>query len=437
MHIDKMKNFAAIGSSMVADKFTISCKVGMGSKTKIIDSVCSNTGIVIQLRIPDIPNMALEYTSPLSYYHNVKGIIAQGEKYLKELDLQILAGLWLAVYKHFDLISTKDQSALMLNAMIRTCGTDVIVSSLLTSFSIDSKNYKLLPKLSLDYNIHKDVTVSLTDTIYNYNKILKDILFPAKTVNAFHSPAVIAALSVNKNKNRMKQKDIEKEIEEKIREFKREAKGLINQLFEKSILSIKFDERLRSIFIGDNLIALDFSKRIQYSQKLKEYNNVDCNRLAEIIEEGKNPYSMLFQLDTDIDSPAVTTKAINKDSSKKESLAERIARVKREQAEELNNSYEAAHPKALDDEKVLAYRQPTLVTEKNYTNGYVETADEIDEAEASGAFSTEMENDYDPIAAIAAELDLLEDVVEEEHIPSQEMIDAMDSDYDIDGDKEE
>ena len=122
----KMYKDSAIRAPYAHNPLHVPSSLRIAKDNETMECVCSYTGTVILLNIPKIKGYAFEYQNPLSIYANVKGILQQGPAYLKLLDTQILAALFITAYRHYDLIEAYSPKAKIsgaaMNAMLRGLG---------------------------------------------------------------------------------------------------------------------------------------------------------------------------------------------------------------------------------------------------------------------------------------------------------------------------
>jgi hypothetical protein len=296
-------NMAKTPSKYITPTLKVSSKISTTGKTDILNSVCSNTGIVMGLVVPSIPGVVLEYTSPLSYFSNVSGLIKQGEKYLSQLETQILAGLWITTYKHYDLIDIAKQNSSMLNAMIRTAGKQILIDSLLLSSFLDVRKANRCPKFSLSYETHKEHSTSFGPALREYTKIINDILFPEYAIQPVKEYETVPVYAISNTSNSKKRRplgpsDIEREIESDIaankRDIaanKREAKELLSIVADNMMIPVPFISLLKTAFTGKNLVSMTDDLRNKMAAKLRTYAHKETERLAKLLEDSKDPYA--------------------------------------------------------------------------------------------------------------------------------------------------
>lgn len=334
---NELRELTAVANTRAAKELKVSTKVKAAVNHETVASVCKLTGIAIELIIPKIPGHVFEYTNPLSIYANVKGIIAQGTEYMTSLDAQVLAGIWLTAYRHYDLVakqSSLSADAVALNAMLRTAGKKILVDSLDLMLHIHSNNCYKLPRFSIDYNAHKEFN-SLGPALQEYNRAIRNVIYPGAESKYAKSKEAVELADIEATKYRddasyvskvaeakakTKLSSAEREYEEQFILNRREAKQILARLTEARTIPALFIMKLKPVFVGKNLVAMAPATRASVSAKLRSYGVVDADRLAEIVEQGHNPYDIFADIDD-----AFATNEANLGSStvaKKRSLKE-------------------------------------------------------------------------------------------------------------------
>lgn len=294
----------------------VSSKLRLAKKHEVMICACTYTGIAIEIGIPSIEGFAFEYQNPLSIYANVKGILSRNHDYLQSLDLQILAGLFITAYRHYDLIEAYDPKGKVngaaLNALIRTAGKDVLVYALEFIKLVNSGNCHKLPSMSLDFAAHKDA-VSMAPAIQNYVKLLRGILDPSsipkadknlrdtvaeKTTNEAirleresflerrGTGTIKSYTGLDRRKN-AKKTDKEREFEERFQRAKKQAKAAVAEIASLGSFSPKFLHLLNSMVSNRNLIAVDNALRNKIILKLEEKPCAATELMARIFRDCK------------------------------------------------------------------------------------------------------------------------------------------------------
>lgn len=326
-------------STANAKTLKVSNKLAITKSNESMQCVCNVTGIIINVEIPAIPNKVLEYLSPFSIFANAKGIIYTGEPYLQQLETQILAGLWITAYRHYDLLSIdKKSNGVILNAMLRTAGKQVLIDSLLFVEHLSMDKANKCPKLSLDYTAHKESS-SIAAVIQEYTKVIRDTLYsPREYVESesFVGGAVYASGSIRKRTKPVGISDIEKEYELLISNNAKTCKILITSLSDNEILPIAFITLLKQACSRKNLSGLNDSLRSKLADKLISRGVDEATRLAKLIKDSKNPYDIFAEVDSALDraSDTVDTVAV---STRRLTMQEILA-AKKDKANTSNNN---------------------------------------------------------------------------------------------------
>ena len=330
------KPLASISAPYASKPLGISKKLSVGKSTEVMPCICDFTGIVLELVIPQIAGTAFSYENPLAKFKNAKGIVQQGENYLKKLDSQILAGLWITVYRNYGLLaesSIKNTNSSILNALLRTAGKDILINSLLFSTYINSSNASRLPAIALDYETHKHSS-SLAPTLQEYTKLLSSILYPPAAKAATAADIELSEIQAFQQAKKAQAKrigrsDVEKAFEEDFAENKRVAKRLIAELADSMAVPSKLIAFLRTITTGRHLVVMDSGLRSNIVAKLKGYKLPQTDKLATIVEESNNPYDIFAKMDEAMveasDSFASVAQATVKPKTIAEILAEKRA----------------------------------------------------------------------------------------------------------------
>jgi hypothetical protein len=351
----RMYKDASISAPYSHQPLHVPNKLKLPRHTDTMECVCSYTGIVISLEVPRIEGYAFTYQNPLSIYANVKGMIQQGISYLHKLDVQVLAGMYITAYRHYDLLEAyspkaKISSAAM-NAMLRTAGKDILVEALDFVNLINSKNCSILPAMSLDYQAHKNA-MNMAPAIKEYIKLLRGILFPEAIPSK--DKALLATVSeenmriterndngiverrgsgsikvyTGKNRRTSTLSEEEQEFEDLFKRNKKQAKLLLHEIEEQMMFSPKFIGALRHIISNRNLIMMSHSFRTQFIEKLEEKPCSVTEEMIKIIRDSENKKDIFGDIDDVAESSAETKEAIESTVSKPMSALERFKAIK-------------------------------------------------------------------------------------------------------------
>lgn len=286
----------AISAPITTKPLRVSTTLRLTQNTANIIAVCETTGICMELAIPAIKGYALTYTNPLALYKNANGLADRGHTYLQSTDTQILAGIFLTIYKHYGLIADSKQSAAEENAILRTAGKDYLVNAILLSKHIHSNNCHALPRYSLDYNSQGKGTGSIAPSLHEYTKLLRKIIFPPAIEE--ENPELAAYYAEQKALQATKKKtlglsDAERAFEEDFKNNKREAKTLVKELHDIPAVPAKLTNFLKMLCNDRNMIVLDADVRSKLLAKMASFPLQQMIRLSAIIKASENPYDIL------------------------------------------------------------------------------------------------------------------------------------------------
>ena len=278
-------------------------KLCLTKQQKVVACYCKVTGIASALIVPAIKGYAFEYVHPLSFRCNCEGLIKQGRDYLKELDQEILAGLFLSTYVHFDLLDLRELTATEANAILCTASKESLIEALELASLFTSKNVVGSPTLTMDWHNLKDQTDANRELTTYIRRLAKDFKTPEATaeerkqmrITVINREAIDRRTStgyIALSSSKVHLSDSEKEFEVSFKEAKKEAKRLINALQTSSVLSAEFISFLKTVNKDRNMVTMSESLRNKVAQKLQDNRHPDAMKLAKIILECANPYDL-------------------------------------------------------------------------------------------------------------------------------------------------
>lgn len=257
-------------------------KIVLGQYNDIAPMVCEKTGIVYALLFPAVPGKTLETISPFASYKTCRSLVQEGAPYLARLSNQQLAGIFLTMADHYDLLRTSGAAtAASSNALLRTVDKSKLIDALLMIETwINSSNAQWIAKLSLIPTpeiIEKGLNYRFTgwlqsavDCVYKPDReSYEDALTIKRTISV---PSVAAA---------------RKEAAQAKREFntwKKGAKDNINTLYTSKIISIKLKTYLTAILDEKTIESASEETINLLAMKLSGLNNEDASELAESIK---------------------------------------------------------------------------------------------------------------------------------------------------------
>lgn len=261
---------------------------------KIVACTCKVTGINSALIMPAIAGYAFEYVHPLSYFSNCQGMIKQGAEYLKQLDQQVLAGLFISAYQHFNLIDLLELTVQEANAILCTASQASLIEALELVPLFTQKNVVASPIFALYWKGLQPQTDANAELTHFVRRLAKDFKTPSATAEE-RKQMQITVLNKTAIERRMKggfvalsstkyvQSDAERDFEEDFKGWKKEAKRLIAALAATGILSDKFISFLKSINEARNMVTMSKTLRVQVADKLVDAKHPDAIKLAKIL----------------------------------------------------------------------------------------------------------------------------------------------------------
>ena len=272
----------------------INPKLCITKQQKVVACSCKVTGINSALVVPAIAGYVFEYQHPLAYFSNCQGMIKQGARYLRELDQQILAGLFISSYQHYGLLDLLELSAQEANAILCTASQASLIEALELVPLFTQQNVVASPIFALYWKglqPQADVNGELTNFV---RRLAKDFKTPSATaeerkqmqITVLNKTAIERRMNggfIALSSSRVTLSDIEKDFEEDFKEWKKEAKRLIAALAANSLLSADFVSFLKTVNKDRNMVTMSKSLREKVSTKLNESSHPDALKLAKII----------------------------------------------------------------------------------------------------------------------------------------------------------
>lgn len=314
----------SITTPSVKQAWKISRRVSTTKSTDCMIAVCDYTGIVINVEVPAIPNKALEYTSPFANFSNAQGMVYQGEKYLQKLDTQILAGLFITCYKHYNLVHTQVHNGILMNAMLRTAGKQTLIDALVFSEHLSGHRANKCPRISLDYDTYKDSNL-FPAVIYEYIKTLRDVLYPPANRRIDDSDDIDTAI-----RKRARRSASETEYENKLATYKKEAKEILSVIIANDYISAPMVALLKQIISKRNLVTMGNELRDKVVSKLLARDIEELTSLANIIKNSKECNTVL-NIDNIESALDRASDHFNTNQVPKKSLAQILAEKKNKQ----------------------------------------------------------------------------------------------------------
>lgn len=279
---ERISSYKERFSSKPEQKRPASKKLVLGQYNDIAPMVCEKTGIVYALLFPAVPGKTLETISPFASYKTCRSLVQEGAAYLARLSNQQLAGIFLTMADHYDLLRTSGAAtAASSNALLRTVDKSKLIDALLMIETwINSSNAQWIAKLSLIPTpeiIEKGLNYRFTgwlqsavDCVYKPDReSYEDAVSLKRTISV---PSVAAA---------------RKEAAQAKKEFnawKKGAKDNINTLYTGKVISLKLKTYLTAILDEKTIESASEETINLLALKLSGLNNEDASELAESIK---------------------------------------------------------------------------------------------------------------------------------------------------------
>lgn len=269
-----LNRLAASLHSKTKQKF--SKRINITADANTMAAVCDITGAVVAVTFPRIKNKVFSYISPLSILANCRGIAQEGKDYMRRLDTQTVAAIFITLAEHYDLLrSQPSDSGAQKNAILRTVAKDILIDGILMIEDfVHSTNCAFIPKLSIIFT---------TDIEQN-------------GVQArFQSWASVAMEAIKKPDleeydGRKKRHTIPYSVSQtkkatvafnkEFRAWKTEAKQTILSMYSAKQISPKLKEFLVAVTSNDNLMHADPAAIDLLCVKLNQLNLESAAKLA-------------------------------------------------------------------------------------------------------------------------------------------------------------
>jgi len=315
--------------------------------------VCKKSGICYELAVPALKDFSLgcksfkhpvlEYDSPLAYWSNVQGFAMQSREYLVALDKQVLAGLVIVAYSHFELIDFSLLSAVEANAVLRTAHEGLLAQMLRLTGRMSAKSAKGLPVLYVEWADCKQLK-SIDGLLQAYYKRLQPYFNEqakeeqrvaerraADTANAYdklmaRQGRTLAGGQYLSAKQTLTEK--EKEFDAQLKLNKKLLKKLAVDLVEAKLITAGLGQLLSDLTVGRTLVAVNEGLRKQLVDKLKGLGAAG-QQAAKILQDSVNPYDVFVRCEAELDRASdLIDQPAGKVPANKLSLAEILARKK-------------------------------------------------------------------------------------------------------------
>jgi len=304
-------------------------------ETKLL-AICSITGIAITLEVPAIPLMALEYENPLSNSKNFLQLASLPFKQLELFEPSILAGLLLAVYKHFELLECPLSSAAQ-NHSLQSVNKEILIDCLKFYSSLTPKQSKLLAHFNLKPKDENELQNStITDVIKAKRAADVLVIYPPAIASflddTYNEIEGIQRFKAAENKKLLNSAILRarKSKEKTQQELLTKGRKLTRALVIENILSDKLVSFLKLLFSSDYLLTAEQELKDRIIKALaKHEGNKNCVDLIKILKDAvfTNKIDSLFSNEDDKEIEQ-ELKEVEVKETKKLSFAEMLAAKK-------------------------------------------------------------------------------------------------------------
>lgn len=265
------EKLAAIRIERNGKPFKLTRKLAILRNAQNLTFTCPLTGIVGQLVLPAIPGFTLINRHPLSQLENARGLAQRGRNYLKQLDSNVLAGLFICLASDYELLSTGAKwNAVQANSILKTVGPGALIEAiLLIEQWVHSNNAIYLPRLSLEPSFEETVS-TMQGRIINWFRLLHDAIVKPDTsiYDANKKPTKTTFASVEKIS--VKNRAIAKQITIERKMFSSVKKILKEEAPKLKSASSKLRNYLLTLSTGNLLLTADPGMLILLTEKLKD-----------------------------------------------------------------------------------------------------------------------------------------------------------------------
>lgn len=253
-------------------------------------STCRITGISLAIELPAIEGFTLELDNPIAMPENFLAIAALPHKTLFSMEAPLLAGIYLAIVKHYELLDCPMPAAQQ-NLQVQKVHPNTLIDSI-KFYAINLEGYPKigsLARFSLEGKDELEPLPSTTaDLIAAQLTRVRSHLFPIvekrELAQIYSEVSRIQQGSADRIAKAILRARKSKASQQT--EGLREARKLIRILKEGKILSDKFLSFLDNLFYQDTLLNAEQETKNRVLVALGKHQNVTCIKLAAIL---KNP----------------------------------------------------------------------------------------------------------------------------------------------------
>ena len=273
--LEKITAYKSTATPHNAAKQKFSTRIVLGKHTDIMPAVCSETGSVVGILFPVIPNKSFTYKSPLAIFANARDIANEGPAFLRKLDAQTLAAILLTLAREYNLFrSAHSDTGAQKNAILRTVERNVLIDAIiLIAGHIHSVNCTIMPKLSLILDVEvadKGIHVRMV----NWLSVLTDMIYrPQADVleeqTEWNHPAPEKQITAPTISRANKEKAA---LRKDFKLWAKTSKDTITAIAAKGSISAKLKSFLLAVLTEDTLTSADPTLISLMCQKLESLN---------------------------------------------------------------------------------------------------------------------------------------------------------------------
>lgn len=308
----------------------------ISNKSIISQLVCSTTGITIGIEVPLLENVSLNYTSPFAEYANCIKIASLSQSELHALPLGLLAGIFLSITKHFNLVHSHDD-ILVTNSLLQTAGLEQLVKGIQLVRNLTDSTASYLNEINLDYEVYKDGTTDFRSPFKAHLDTWRNNLTSNRVVASIANDEGIIRIkgsftpsTLHKTMTKLPQSIKNKENKEEYADKRARAKEAFRVLTI-PLISLNYKklvEFLKPMLIGDNIKAINKETKEKLINRLGQAQMELPIEHQLLISEIINFVLFATKKDIAIDSVSLLETATESFQKPKLSLKELIAQKK-------------------------------------------------------------------------------------------------------------
>lgn len=338
--------------------------------------VCQKTGICFAISIPQLPSLGsyknkasdsnrdsnrdkedkkafswhmpiLEFSSPFSYWSNVKAVLQAPREYLLEADKKLIAGVFIAALDHYDLLESGLLQATELNAIFCLAESHTLINLMGWLGKLTDKKAMDLPRLLVDWqDVRANGAKAVEKLLSNYTMRLKphfneqekeeqriQAIRASQTQAAYErilsrQGRTLAGGQLLSGKQTLAHH--EKEFEARLQQNKKRLKVIAGILAGQERVNSRMSDMLATLAMGRSLVILASDMRQKLISRLKQYEtegSKEAGEAAQILADSHNPYDVLCLAEAELDSVSEILKEEQK-AQRPKTIAEILAAKK-------------------------------------------------------------------------------------------------------------